>query len=256
VFVARNDLPFFDGMPEIRIGVPLGIAIEQDGGTSVYVADSGSGNLIVFNTETYQLIGAPISVGAHPQNVAILSHPDSIINFHLAFNEVARFGALFNLVGLLTTLSAPVDDPSLVSSVSWDFYGDGSAISTTSTLSTQFTYTRAGTFNPKVTVYLKNGTQATRSTSLLVQSPLDAIGTTVSLVNWLQLSNGRSNSLLAKLDAASSSLGRANTNAACGQLQAFGNELNAVVQSGESNTAAVSPVSGEAQAIQSSLRCQ
>jgi len=249
--------PTFSFMSEIPVGqVPTGIAVEQDGGTHGYVANTLSGTLSVIDTQTNASVGVPVPVGHFPQNVAILSHPDPIINFNITFNAAAPFGSLFNLVGLLSILSAPVDDPSLVSSVIWDFYGDASVVSTTSTLDTQFTYTQAGTFTPKVTVLFTDGTQASRTTTLRVQSPADAIGTAESLVDWLSLPDGLGHSLVTKLDAASQSAGRFNTRAACGQIQAFENELGSLVTDGQLDASGSAPVRGEAAAIRVSLGCQ
>jgi YVTN family beta-propeller protein len=235
--------------------LPSAIAIERDGGSLGYVVNTLSDTMSVFSTQSNQSVGQPVPVGQLPQNLAILSHPDPIINFNITFNAVAKFGSLFNLVGLLSTLSAPVDDPALVASVTWDFYGDGSVVSTTSTLNAQFTYTQAGDFAPKVTVLFSDGTQASRSTMLHVQSTAEAIGTTESLVDWLVLPDGLTNSLDSKLEAAAGSAARGNYGATCGQIRGFENDLRSLVTNGEIDDAASAPAVGQAEAIRVSLGC-
>lgn len=247
---------FFHLVTSIPVGrLPSAIAIERDGGILGYVANTLSDTMSVFNTQSNQSVGQPVPVGHLPQNLAILSHPDPIINFNITFNAVAKFGSLFNLVGLLSTLSAPVDDPTAVASVTWDFYGDASVVTTTQTLETQFTYTQAGDFTPRVTVLFTDGTQASRTTTLHVQSTAEAIGTTESLVGWLALSDELTNSLNSKLDAAVGSATRGNQTAACGQIKAFENELQALVMNGAVDGAASSPTFGQAEALRVSLGC-
>jgi hypothetical protein len=197
------------------------------------------------------VVGAPIPVGAGP--VAIAIFPQS--NFIHYLTAVWNFGSVFNMQGLLTTFTAPVDNPLLVASVTWDFYGDGSAVQTTATTGTQFTYTRAGIFRPTVTVTLTDGSRASATSTLRVQSPAEAIATTIQLVNWLELPAATTTSLAAKLNAASDAATRGNVPAACGEMQAFENEVQALVQSGQLDEAGAAPRLGEAQAIRVSLNC-
>jgi hypothetical protein len=141
------------------------------------------------------------------------------------------------------------DNPSQVASVTWDFYGDGTVVTTTPTTSTAFTYTRAGTFHPTVTVLLSDGSRASRTITLRVQSPTEAMATTVTLVDWLDLSPGLTISLVSKLTAASDATTEGNGQAACGEMQAFENELHALVRSGQLDEADAAPRLDEAAAI-------
>jgi YVTN family beta-propeller protein len=255
VFTITDDAPpvFYKTIP-VGLG-PRAIAFEARGSLG-YVLNAGSNSMSVVNTDLFQVVGREIPVGAAPYDLAILPHPDPIINFNVTYNELSKFGSLFDLTGLISTFSVPVDDPSLVASVTWDFYGDGTAIRSTTTLDTQFTYPQAGTFTPTVTVFFTDGTQASRTMSLVVQSPADAMGTTTSMVDWLALPDGITNSLVTKLDAAALSFTRGSHQAACGQMQAFENELHARVQGGQLADGASAPLLGETAAIRVSLGCQ
>jgi YVTN family beta-propeller protein len=229
---------------------PAGIAIDQDG-TFAYVSNAALDSVSVINTGSNTVVGDPIRVGRDPVAIAILRHS----NFINPLTAVWKGGSVFNMQGLLTTFTAPVDNPSLVASVTWDFYGDDSVVQTTATTSTQFTYTRAGLFRPTVTVTLTDGTRASAITTMRVQSPAEAIATTVSLVNWLDLPAGATTSLVVQLDGASDAVTRGNIYAACGELHAFENEVQALVQSSRLDQSGAAPRLGEAQAIRFSLGC-
>jgi YVTN family beta-propeller protein len=228
---------------------PSGVAIDQDG-VFVYVLNHDLNSMSVINTGSNQVVGDQIPVGNSPESVAIIPHTDLITGFRAVWH-----GSVSNLAGLLTTFTASVDDPSLVAFVTWDFYGDGTVVDTTSTTSAQFTYTRAGTFHPEVTVFLTDGSRASMTSTLRVQSAAEAIGTTISLVDWLELPTGETASLVSKLNAASAAVTLGDVPGACGPLQAFENEIHALVRSGRLDQASAAPRLGEADAIRVSLGC-
>jgi YVTN family beta-propeller protein len=225
---------------------PDGIAITPDGAYA-YVTNWASNNVSLINTRSNEAVGEPIPVGNQPTRISSTSHLNAIINFGPTFWTP---GSIYPLTRLPTTFTAAVDEASLVASVTWDFYGDGTVVATTSTLSTQYTYTRAGTFTPQVTVALTDGSQAAATTTLLVQSPAEALATAVSLVDWLALPTGPTTSLVSKLTAAQAAITRGNQKAACQQLQAFEDEVQALVKGGQLDQASATPRLSQAQAIQ------
>jgi YVTN family beta-propeller protein len=231
--------------------IPQAIAITPDGAYA-YVAMFLSNSLWVINTGSNQVVGQPIPVGGAAEGIAVISHPNVIINFGPVFWTA---GSIYALPGIPITFAAPVDDPSLVASVTWDFYGDGTVVDTTPTLTTEFAYTRAGTFTPTVTVALADGSEASATTTMRVQSLPDAVSTAVSLVDWLALPAGHTNSLISKLTAATTAIARGALHAACNELQAFENEVRALVRAGHVDDASATPRLGQAEAIQFSLGC-
>jgi YVTN family beta-propeller protein len=231
-------------------GLPFAIAIDQDGGFA-YVANLAANSMSVINIGSNQVVGQPIPVGNEPLSIGITRHPNVILNVFAVWSGKT----VFNLAGLLTTFTAPVDDPSQVASVTWDFYGDGTVVTTTPTTSTAFTYTRAGTFRPTVTVLLSDGSRASITITLRVQSPTEAMATTVTLVDWLELSSGLTNSLVSELTAASDADARGDVLAACGDMQAFENELHALVRARQLDEMDAAPRLDEAAAIRVSLKC-
>src|SRR5262249_46321468 len=170
---------------------PLGIAVTPDGAFA-YVVNGGLDSVSLIDTATNSVVGdtfpTTIPVGENPVAIATVSY-----NGPISFTAICHLcGSLFPLMRLPIILTAPVD-VTLASSVAffmWDFYGDGTAIQTTTDFSTTFTYARAGLFTPQVTVVLKDGSQATTTTTLRVQSPVQGIDTLGSLVDWLRLDAG------------------------------------------------------------------
>jgi PKD repeat protein len=159
------------------------------------------------------------------------------------------------VVGVPVAFAVTVADPTKVHSVEWDFDGNGTVDQTTSTFTTQFTYTTAGTFNPMVTVVDTDGGDASATTTVTVQSPVDAISTAITLVQALPLNAGNQNSLIAKLNAASTNISHGDLPAACQSLQDLLTEMNDIVQSGRLTPASAAPLVGEVQAIRLGLGC-
>lgn len=157
---------------------------------------------------------------------------------------------------LSVTFTAVASDPDgTIASVQWDFNGDGTVDQTTTTLTTSFTYTIAGTFTPMVTVMDNAGATASASTTVTVQTPAQAINALISSIQGLPLNAGQKNSLIGKLNAASASIDKGKLTAACNQLNAFMNEVNALVQSKRLNAATANMLISEAQGIKAALGC-
>jgi len=88
-----------------------------------------------------------------------------------------------------------------------------------------------------------------------VQTPAEAISDLVSVTQSLSLNAGEKNSLVSKLNAASASIGGGNTIAACNQLEAYINQVNALIQSKRLDTTTANMLISEAQAIRAALGC-
>ena len=70
----------------------------------------------------------------------------------------------------------------------------------------------------------------------IAQTPTEQINALITTINSFNLNGGTANSLTSKLDNTAKSLGKNNANAACGQVDAFINQVNAL--SGNQLTAA------------------
>lgn len=108
-------------------------------------------------------------------------------------------------------------------------YGDGGGAQplglSGNAFSIAHTYAAAGSFTVTVTVSDNDGGAGSSSATVQVLTPQQGIDALTGMVGPVQ-------SLLAKLGAARASLDRGNATAAANQLQAFLNEVSAMVQSG------------------------
>jgi predicted outer membrane repeat protein len=173
----------------------------------------------------------------------------------LSFTATPTLGTA-PIVGVPVAFAVTVDNPSLVSSVKWDFDGNGTVDQTTTTLTTQYTYATAGSFPAKVTVVDQDGGQASATTTVTVQSPAQGITTAITLVQGLPLSSGQKNSLNSKLNDALNLLNRGNITGACGKLRDFVNQMNSLVNTGQLSSVDAARVLDEVRAIQISLGCR
>ena len=133
---------------------------------------------------------------------------------------------------------------------SWNF-GDGQSANGFG--ATHF-YTAAGTYTVTLIVKDDDGAQGQATTTVVVLSPQQMLSRMESYINGLQgLNAGQKNSLNAKLNAASDSIGRGDTKAASNQLNAFLNELTAYQGSNKISGAAFNTLVTEAHEVQGSL---
>ena len=134
-------------------------------------------------------------------------------------------------------------------------YGDGSvtplAISGM-TFSLSHTYTRSGSFTVTATVRDQDGASGSASATVTVQSSLKGVQNLAAMLASADLPNA--NSLQAKLDAAANQLGKGNGTPAANQVEAFVNELNAMVRSGRVSEADAAALSTYAQRVIASIR--
>jgi YVTN family beta-propeller protein len=100
----------------------------------------------------------------------------------------------------------------------------------------------------------KDATPATFKWSVL--TPAQGIENLISLVKSLHLSHGIENALIAKLDAALHSLNHnPMSNSACGQLNAFVNQVQGLAMGGQITQSDALQLMNSAQAIESALGC-
>jgi len=115
-------------------------------------------------------------------------------------------------------------------------------------------YAAAGTYNVTFQVSDGEGGVGSATRSVPVETTQQAIGSITTAVQALPgLNAGQKKSLLAKLSAAADAAARGNTAAAHNQLNAFLNELQADVNSGNVSSTAAADLGSAVHAIQGSL---
>lgn len=138
----------------------------------------------------------------------------------------------------------------------WNF-GDGASYTTSfgpggsAGVPASHSYAAAGTYKATLTVTDDDGGTGQATTTVTVQTTQQALASIGAYVQTLPLKNKQS--LLAKLDAASAAASRGDSNAADNQLNAFLNEVDALVQSGHLTAAQAAPMRAAVHAIQGTL---
>jgi PKD repeat protein len=138
-------------------------------------------------------------------------------------------------------------------------YGDGSGTSALSLTGGSFSldhaYLTAGTYTVTVTVTDEDGGTGSHTAQVVVQSAQQGTPALVALVNTLNgtLGAGEVNSLQAKLSALGASLRRENDTPARNQIDAFVNEVNALVTSGRLTAAQAAPLLDYAARLRASI---
>jgi hypothetical protein len=117
-------------------------------------------------------------------------------------------------------------------------------------------YSAAGTYTATLTVNDDDRVAGSATTTVIVLTPAAALAKLITFVQGVSgLNAGQRNSLLAKLNAASDSLQRGNSNAACGQLNGFVNEVDADQKAGRLTSGDADTMTNAARQIQKSLGC-
>jgi PKD repeat protein len=161
----------------------------------------------------------------------------------------------------LTFSGNSADDGSTVDTsytASWNF-GDGNSSAPTAPpagLTAPHAYAAPGIYTAILTVRDDDGVTGSASTTVTVLSPLQALG---KIGNYLQgladVKDGQKNSLQAKINAAAASYERGDTGAACNQMNAFINEVDADQKSGRLTTAEARNLTDAARSTQRSMGC-
>jgi endonuclease G len=170
---------------------------------------------------------------------------------------VAAFAGGSLLQGETYAASGSFGDPGADEWTATVNYGDGGGAQPLALSGTGFSlshaYASAGTFTVTVTVTDDDGAQGVRTATVTVRSPGQAVDGLAGDVNGLGLARGAANSLGAKLNAASASLARGQGATAVNQLNAFINEVQAMVSSGRMTAADAAALTAAAQRIIASI---
>jgi hypothetical protein len=162
------------------------------------------------------------------------------------------------------TFTGSFSDPGLLDdhTVTWRF-GDGASSTTTihagspTIFSATHSYTKSGYVYADLTVTDDDGgSSSTVGTNVDILTPAEAIGRIGTVMQSLKgLNGGQKNSLQAKLNAATDAYGRGNAGAACNQLGAFVNEVDAQQKAGHVTSTEQGTLTSAARATQLSMGC-
>jgi PKD repeat protein len=132
----------------------------------------------------------------------------------------------------------------------WNF-GDGA---TSSGPAATHSYDAAGTYTVTFTATDDDNGAGQATATVTVQTAQQALTSIAGYVqNLKSLNNGQKNSLIAKLDASSASIGRGNSTAATNQLNAFLNELQADLSTGKISSDDMTALRGSVNNVQAAL---
>src|SRR5229473_822729 len=161
----------------------------------------------------------------------------------------------------LTFTGTYTDDGATVDTsyqASWDF-GDGNSspwAAPAAGLTASHPYSAPGTYTATLTVQDDDRMAGSSTITVTVLSPQQALGKIGTYLQGLtDLKEGQKNSLQAKLNAAAASYQRGDTGAACNQLNAFINEVDADQKSGRLTTAEAGNLTDLARLTQRSMGC-
>jgi PKD domain len=153
-----------------------------------------------------------------------------------------------------------VVDPAASYQVTWA-WGDNSPNTTDTTGGTgnhsaTHTYTASGTYTVTMTAADDDGVAGSATTTVTILTPEAALAKITTFVQGVSgLNAGQRNSLLVKIKAANDSMQRTNYNAACGQLNAFANEVDADQKAGRLTSGDAGTLIDAARQTQRSLGC-
>src|SRR5712691_6955320 len=117
-------------------------------------------------------------------------------------------------------------------------------------------FSAAGTYTATLTVKDDDGVAGSATTTVTVITREAALAKITTFVQGVSgLNAGQRNSLLVKMQAVLDSLQRGNSNAACGQLNAFVNEVDADQKAGRLTSGDAGTMTDAARQIQRSLGC-
>lgn len=229
------------GMP-IPVGhSPTAIALTSDA-TLALVTNTGDSTVSVINTGLLQAVATiPTEIpGSAPIGIAI----QNAATFQPGAGTAPLAGASgsFKVGGAFASLAG---------SVVWDFFGNGTVVQTTSTLSTSHAYAAPGTYSARVTVLTKSGgTLLTKTVPVHVQSPLQALRTAAVLVKLAHsLPSSLQSSLQIELNLAYVYLEGGHTTSAYNEIALYVSQLSSLLLRPPAVAAALS----EGEAIKAAL---
>ncbi len=261
-----------------------GQTLSFDGSTS---SDPDAGNTLTYQ---WSIDGVPVGSGATldhtftdngtftvqlvaTDNFGASNATTQTVNIANVAPTVAPLGTATILQGESYNATGSFTDPGADSWSATVDYGDGSGTSAASLSGKMFQlahqYTTAGSFTVGVAVTDKDHGVGTGSTTVVVLSPLQAVSNLSAMLDNLgaagsastartisggALNKGELGSLQSKLDAAKNQLGNGNGTPAANQLNAFINELQAMVQSGRLSSGVADPFLAYAARVIASIR--
>jgi hypothetical protein len=211
---------------------------ERPSQTITINADDGNGGIAQATFTTESNDSKPTVSGLQVSNAPIVTTQQSL-----------------KFTGTYTDDGATVDTSY---TASWDF-GDGNSSAPAAPpagLTAWHPYSAPGTYTATLTVKDDDSMAGSSSTTVIVLSPLQAIGKVGDYLQGLtDLNEGQKNSLQAKLNAAAASYQRGDTGAACNQMNAFINEVDADQKSGRLTSAEAGNLTDLARLTQRSMGC-
>src|SRR5712691_6043059 len=213
------------------------------------VDDEGSYTITLQATDDGGVPSAIVSV-----TIAAVDSRPNVSGLQVSNPMIVTSQQSLTFTGIYADAGGPVDG---TYQATWNF-GDGNSTSAAAPggLTATHAYSAAGTYTATLTVKDDDGTPGSATTTVKVLTPLQAIG---QIGNYLQslgdLSGAQKNSLQVKLSAAADSYQRGDTGAACNQLAAFINEVDADQKSGRLTTAEAGNLTDATRLTQRSMGC-
>jgi hypothetical protein len=223
-----------------------GKALPGAGGASFSLKTDDEGVYVITLTATDEAgFSGTTSVTINGVDIAPVA---SITGVPQGFVIVAQQALSFT--GTFTDAGSVVDT-SYTTTWSW---GDGSA--NTAGNSATHAYASSGTYNVTLTAADDDGAAGSATTAVTVITPAAALAKITALVSGQSgLNKGQMNSLLAKLRAANDSMQRGDSGAACNQLNAFVNEVDADQKTGRISAGDAATMTDAARLTQRSMGC-
>jgi len=224
---------------------------DQSGATfTLKTDDEGSYVITLQATDDGGVSSATVSVAI----VGIDSKPN-VSGLQVSNPMIITTQQALTFSGTYADAGSPVDG---TYQATWNF-GDGASTSAAAPagLTATHAYANPGTYTATLTVKDDDGTAGAATTSTItVLSPLQAIGKIGSYLQGLgDVKDAQKNSLQVKLNAAADSYQRGDTGAACNQLNAFINEVDADLKGGRLTTGEAGTLTDAARLTQRSMGC-
>ncbi len=192
---------------------------------------------------------------AGPLTIAVVDAKPTVSGLQISNSIIVTTQQSLTFTGTYTDDGATVDTSY---QASWDF-GDGNSspwAAPAAGLTASHPYSAPGTYTATLTVQDDDRMAGSSTITVTVLSPQQALGKIGTYLQGLtDLKEGQKNSLQAKLNAAAASYQRGDTGAACNQLNAFINEVDADQKSGRLTTAEAGNLTDLARLTQRSMGC-